>query len=235
MNFISIGGWCGTKIALKELDMFNEPSLPFDSVRSTMEGVIDCIENDFKHYFPKEIETDPRFGFPVFMGEYIGFYHENHNLLDANVIDSFNRKIVRFDEKIKRNNCIFVRTVVQNNYIDELCLHKKFQETMARKYPDISYILCFIIPNQIKTKYYKHLDNQTFIFMLNHGCFRGDSNLGIAYKPIFDYIMNADLFNTIPETIDETVVDEEPRNIGYYLWTVAGIPMVNYKEYDTIL
>lgn len=38
MNFISIGGWCGTKIALKDLGLFDEPSLPFDSVRSSMEG-----------------------------------------------------------------------------------------------------------------------------------------------------------------------------------------------------
>lgn len=47
MNYICIGGWCGTKIALKQLNLYNEPSLAFDSVRSSMEGIIDCIENDF--------------------------------------------------------------------------------------------------------------------------------------------------------------------------------------------
>lgn len=52
MNFISIGGWCGTKVALKELGYFDEPSLPFDSVRSSIEGIIDCIENDFENFFP---------------------------------------------------------------------------------------------------------------------------------------------------------------------------------------
>ena len=50
MNFISIGGWCGTKIALKDLGLFNEPSLPFDSVRSSIEGIIDCIENNFENF-----------------------------------------------------------------------------------------------------------------------------------------------------------------------------------------
>ena len=53
MNFISIGGWCGTKIALKDLGLFNEASLPFDSVRTSIEGIIDCIENNFQNYFPK--------------------------------------------------------------------------------------------------------------------------------------------------------------------------------------
>ena len=49
MNFISIGGWCGPKIALKDLGLFNEPSLPFDSVRTSIEGIIDCIENNFQN------------------------------------------------------------------------------------------------------------------------------------------------------------------------------------------
>jgi hypothetical protein len=55
MNFISIGGWCGTKIALKDLGLFNEESLAFDSVRTSIEGIIDCIENDFKNFFQKKL------------------------------------------------------------------------------------------------------------------------------------------------------------------------------------
>ena len=103
MNFISIGGWCGTKVALKDLGLFNEPSLPFDSVKTSIEGIIDCIENNFENYFPKELKKDNRFPNSVgFVGEYVGFYHHNHNLLDKNVIESFERKIIRFDEKIKK-------------------------------------------------------------------------------------------------------------------------------------
>jgi hypothetical protein len=55
MNFISIGGWCGTKLSLKD-NGYNEPSYPFDYVRCSLEGVIDCIENDFKNYFPEKLE-----------------------------------------------------------------------------------------------------------------------------------------------------------------------------------
>ena len=145
MNFISIGGWCGTKIALTDLGLFNEPSLPFDSVRTSIEGIIDCIENNFENYFPKEIKKDNRFpNWVGFIGEYVGFYHENHNLLDKNVIDSFERKFVRFDEKIKKNNCVFLRTIAREKYDDEIKCYKK--------YPNISYIICFIIPNQPNTQ-----------------------------------------------------------------------------------
>ena len=73
MNFISIGGWCGTtKIALRDLGLFNEPSLPFDDVRTSIEGIIDCIENNFQNYFPKEIKKDNRFrNWVAFIDEYV--------------------------------------------------------------------------------------------------------------------------------------------------------------------
>ena len=54
MNFISISGWYRTKIPLKDLSLFNEPSLPFDGVRTSTEGIIDCIENNFENYFQKK-------------------------------------------------------------------------------------------------------------------------------------------------------------------------------------
>ena len=86
INFISLGGWCGTKIALKDLD-YLEPSFPFDYVRSSIEGIIDCLQNDFINYFPKNIEINNNFiNYKPYLGEYIGFYHEN--LLDNNVIES---------------------------------------------------------------------------------------------------------------------------------------------------
>ena len=45
--------------------------------------------------------------------------------------------------------------------------YKKLQDVIDKKYPNISYIICFIIPNQPNTQYYKHLDNRTFLFTLN--------------------------------------------------------------------
>ena len=220
MNFISIGGWCGTKIALKDLGLFNEPSLPFDSVRTSIQGIIDCIENDFQNFFPKELIKDNRFSNWIgFVGDYVGFYHHNHNLLDKKVIDSFQRKIVRFDEKIKKDNCVFLRTIVTDNYEDETKQYKKLQNVIDKKYPSISYIICFIIPNQNSTQYYKHLDNRTFLFTLNDKS-HNNNNLKNEYKPIFNLI-NQTLFNTIPDSNDIEITK------GTRLWLVDGYPMVN--------
>jgi hypothetical protein len=225
MNFICIGGWCGTKFALKNLGLFNEPSLPFDSVRTSIEGIIDCIENDFKNFFPKEIIKDIRFPKWIgFVGEYVGFFHHDHNLLDKNVIESFERKIVRFDEKIKKNNCIFLRTIVRDNYVDEIKQYKKLQDVIDKKYPNISYIICFIIPNQPNTQYYKHLDHRTFLFTLNDLSYN-IINLHNEYKPIFDFIINVNLFNNIPKSNDIEIINTPSR-----LWLVDGYPMVNFIE-----
>ena len=225
MNFISIGGWCGTKIALKDSGLFNAPSLPFDSVRSSIEGIIDCIENNFQNFFPKQIKKDNRFpNWVGFVGEYIGFYHSNHNLLDKNVIESFERQIIRFDEKIKQNNCIFLRTIIRDNYDDEIKKYKLLQDVIDKKYPNIDYIICFIIPNQYKTQYYKNLDNRTFLFTLNDKSFN-NNNLKNEYMPIFDFIINENLFIKIPGSNDIEIINTPSR-----LWLVNGYPMVNFIE-----
>ena len=235
MNFISIGGWCGTMIALKKIGLFNEPALPFDYTRSSLEGRIDCIENNFENYYPKEIKEDIRF-YPsaYFLGEYIGFYH--HNLLDKNVIESCERRIVRFDNKLKKNNCIFLRTIIRENYNDEIKHYKKLKNVIDKKYPNISYIICFIIPNQTNTQYYKHLDNNTFIFTLrvcyphhHKGCPQEiDDDLTDAYKPIFNFITNENLFINIPKS--NNIEINENLSTAIWLVGVGDYPCVNYIE-----
>lgn len=223
MNFISIGGWCGTKIAFK--DLIDEPSLPFDSVRSSIEGIIDCFENNFINFFPKEIKKETKFFlFEGFIGEYIGFYHAEHNLLNPDVIQSFKRKMLRLDEKIKKNNCIFLRTISRDNYDDELKYYKKLQQVIDNKYPNISYIICFILPNQNTTQYYKHLDDRTFLFTLNDLSCDNDQ-LKYEYKPIFDFIIHNNLFINIPQSNDIEIVNKPSR-----IWIIDGYPMVNYVQ-----
>lgn len=226
MNFICIGGWCGTKIALKDLGLFNEESLPFDSVRSSIEGIIDCIENNFQNFYPKLITKDDRFShiWAGFIGEYVGFYHVTHDLFLPKVMASFNRKIIRFHEKIRKNNCIFLRTIAREQYHDEIKHYKKLQNVIDKKYPGISYIICYIIPNQETSQYYKNLDNRTFLFTLNDKSWN-NNNLKNEYKPIFDFIINENLFVNIPKP---NVIDLN-ENLTSRIWLVSGYPMVNFE------
>jgi len=92
MKFISIGGWCGTTISLRSNNIYEE-SYPFDYIRSTFTGIIDCIETNFSNFFPKEIKMDklPNYMWKSFRGKYFGFYHyPEHDLTKDKVINDFN-------------------------------------------------------------------------------------------------------------------------------------------------
>jgi hypothetical protein len=229
MNFALLGGWCGPKMALKDLgfDNNNLPSLPFDSVRSTIEGVIDCIETDFENFFPKELKKDERFpAWTGFLGEYVGFYH--HDLLKDGVIESFKRKINRFDEQIKKDKCVFIRSIVRDNCEDELRHCKRLESAIEKKYPGISYIVCFLIMNQNNSQYYKNLSKNTFLFTVNDLSYN-EGNLKHEFKPVIDFIANNNLFENIPEPNDIRIIGPNERRPR--LWLIDNrYPMVHYDE-----
>lgn len=200
MKFLALGGWCGTTMGLRGNKLYNV-AYPFDHIRSTFEGVINCIENDFSNFFPKRIERDVidnyKYSGKSFRGRYMGFYH--HDLTDQTVISDFNRRIVRFYELLKTTNekIIFVRTICSHNYNDEINLTKKFINAIDMKYKNLDYMLIFIIPGQEKSMYYKRINENIFIFTLNDNSENND-NLTVEYKPIYHCILNYLLKGEIP-------------------------------------
>ena len=163
IEFVSIGGWCGTKMALTRNNIFR-PSNPFDYVRSSIIGVIDCLENDFSNFLPKEkIKQDTGF----YLSTCCEFQHDD--LADQDVIDSFNRKITRFKEVLsKKMPVCFLRTICLNDYENELKYYKTLQNAIEKLCPHLKYIICFIITKQNYLSYYKNLDDKTFVFAINN-------------------------------------------------------------------
>jgi hypothetical protein len=220
INFISIGGWCGTKVFLKQ-NGYEEASYPFDYVRSSIEGVINCIETNFENYFPKVLERKQNYeGYNPFLGKYIGFYYQDLN--DQNAIDSLQRKINRFNEKLSKPiDICFLRTICRDDYRDETKYYKELQYAINERYPDINYIIVFLIPNQDVTQYYKELDNKTFIFALND-LSRDDNIVRVEHKLIYDYIKENNLFINIPEQNNIEIIERSSR-----FWLIAGKPMID--------
>ena len=194
MIFISIGGWCGTKMALVQ-NGYKAESLPFDYVRSSILGVIDSFNTNFGNYFPKDKTQLPN-------GNYLSqccvFCHED--ITSEISIQSFNRKIERFRKIMSEKNKIcFLRTITLNDYNKELKYYKKLQQSIDNNYPNIQYIICFVITKQLTTGYYKNLDNKTFIFTIdNIHAFTDKSYLKSKYGYILNFILNNNLFNSIP-------------------------------------
>ena len=84
------------------------------------------------------------------------------------------------------------------------------------------YIICFIIPNQDTTCYYKNLDDKTFLFTLNDKSYN-NANLKNEYKPIYDFIIHNNLFKNIPTKNNNIQINKSSR-----LWLVDGHPCVRF-------
>lgn len=163
----------------------------------------------------------------AYIGKYVGFYH--HDLSDEKVKESFERKFKRFHEKINKNKCVFLRTIATVNASDELRLYKDLQKAIDTKYPNKSYIICFIIPNQPLSQYCKNLDQRTFLFTLNDISIPLE-HLRHSYKPIYDFIVNENLFETIPNSSGTSINDYLTDNI----WMFQGRPMVHSENETSI-
>ena len=227
-QYISIGGWCGTRCALDQLKITDEPNNIFDHIRSSSRGIIDCIKTDFVSFLPENKEVDSRFTHsrwkPV-ISEHFGFYHSG-NLTEQSVLDSFDRKIKRFINHCNSDKkCIFLRTCVISDYQSELDDMKTLYEEIRNKYQTLSFIIVFILPDQEITRYYTNIEDKIFIFCLNDKS-RYNENLGNEYKNIFTFISENDLFNTIPPSNEAIQI----VNPSHKHCLVDNIPAVKYFE-----
>jgi len=218
-QYISIGGWCGTRMALDELKIINEPHNIFDHIRSSSKGIIDCIKNDFANFIPKDTSLDTRFknkNWHPCIGEHFGFYHSG-NLSETSPLDSIERKRKRFiDHCTSGKQCIFIRTCVIPDYEEELSDMEILYEEIHKKYPMLSFKIVFVIPNQEMTQYYKSIDNRIFIFCLN------DKE---GYKKIFTFLSVYTFFERTPPNQCIDIV--RPTDT---LCFVDDIPAVKYFE-----
>jgi len=216
-------------MALDQLEITNEPHNIFDHVRSSSKGIIECIQNDFATFLPKDKVVDTRFRYyKPFIGEHFGFYHSG-SLTDTAVLASFDRKIQRFaDLCSSEKQCIFVRTCVLPDYQQEIDDMKTLYEVLHTKYPKLSFIIVFILPDQEKTSYYTHITDKIFMFCLNDKSYN-NNNLGNEYKEIYSFLSTNNLFEQIPPP-NTTLQIEKPTS---RLCIFEKIPAVKYFEQFT--
>ena len=231
VQYISIGGWCGTRIALDQLKITNEPHNIFDFVRSSSKGIIDCLQTDFASFLPENKQVDTRFvKWKPIIGEHFGFYH-GENLTVKSMLDSIDRKIKRWEHHCHSDKkCIFVRTCVLPDYESELKDMKVLEEVITKNYPQLSFIIVFILPDQEVTAYYNNIGNKIFMFCLQRSPEGSNiSMLGELYKNIFEFISENDLFNSIPPPPPhhDKIKITTPLS---HLCLVENLPAVHYFE-----
>lgn len=86
---ISLGTWCGVKMAMRAVNM-SGPTLPFDWIRVSLEGVLHILKTDFQDFLQYYFVTDDRH----FIAPTHSFFHDN--LFDERTEQTYMRRIDRF-------------------------------------------------------------------------------------------------------------------------------------------
>jgi hypothetical protein len=74
LSYISLGHRCHIKIALDQNKLTNI-SYPFDNIISSFDGIIDCFENNFNNFFPKNIKCEMIGNRKLFRSKFFAFTH----------------------------------------------------------------------------------------------------------------------------------------------------------------
>jgi GT2 family glycosyltransferase len=226
IKFVSLGGWCGTTMALRKNNLYSE-ALPFDHIRSSFVGIIDSIENNFINFFPAVVRLDEfeNYSYSSFRGNYFGFYH--HDIRLRETIETFEKRFWRFNNLLSNgtSNIVFVRTIVSADYNSELLLCDDFMRVTKKKYPCLNFILVMIIPNQYDSYYNKKISDNVFLFSVNDYDWRTQkTRKGNPYKIIFDFILNNNLFDQLLILPENNAVI---KDCDTFYELVEGVPFVD--------
>ena len=227
IRYISLGHRCHIGQILN-LNKLRIEAFPFDSIIYSFEGVIDCFQNNFINFFPKEIiceyvfvgksnpEADENGNRKLFRGKYSAFTH--HNLDDPLIIDTFLKRIQRLTNLLSVTNdeVVFLRTVMDDNEIDLL---DKFINAIHYTYPNLKFRLFLIYDNKYMPELI--LKYNEYIYIVNAIMITLDQNNktnSTSYSYLFNYLSNI-------TKIDDIKIDE--------LYNNYGLPFKNdsYKGY----
>ena len=227
IKYISLGHRChiGQILSLNKLRI---EAFPFDSIIYSFEGIIDCFQNNFINFFPKEIiceyvfvgksnpEADENGNRKLFRGKYGAFTH--HNLDVPVIIDSFKKRIQRLTNflSVTNDEVIFLRTVMDDNEVDLL---DKFINVISYTYPNLKFRLFLIYDNKYMPE--SILKYNDYVYIVNSIMITLDQNNKTnhtSYSYLFNYLSNI-------TKIDDIKIEE--------LYNNYGLPFKNdsYKGY----
>lgn len=147
-QLITLGGWCGPVMFLREKVPHHGASLPFDAVRSTFSGVIRLIAHDFLDFLPNREDKDivRRDRGNTYHGDII-FVH--HDPFDSTTRDTFNRRIDRIKSVLSTTQeVIFLRAVIHSDPKVELSQVPLLREVLRVKYPHLNWRIIFFLHGQ---------------------------------------------------------------------------------------
>ena len=190
--YLSLGHRCYTAIYLIERGL-RTVAYPFDHIISKFDGIIDCFENDFANFFPKEIKVT-EFPIPGGVGRFYAsknFHVNHHDLSDPAVVNKFKERIQRLDNKLKEcenNNVktVFMRTVLcHTDYLKA----DRFINAIKNKSPRLEFKIIFINDHKKQKRKIYRVNDQV---MFAHSSSTPDEPRN---KNVIDFTESNDIFD----------------------------------------
>lgn len=123
LRIISLGCYCGPKLSLRALGR-DEATLPFDWVRTRIDGLLHFMRNDFDKFFHYDTqERVPGAGVNKPMIMYRSYYHSfwHDDLKDNATFEKYRRRMERFKAIDARSKSVlFVRTVATSDELEHI-------------------------------------------------------------------------------------------------------------------
>jgi len=146
-EFVSLGNFCGVANALQSLGLRRSAN-PFDWVRSPMDGVIHCFENDFEDFLTFANVKQTENGHPAFTQASWGGSFWHHDPLADGTKEDFTRRIQRMlglgDVPASKPR-VFIRAV---NSTRELNRVPRLHKTLQAAFPNAQVYILLIIDLQ---------------------------------------------------------------------------------------
>mmetsp|Transcript_20456 Transcript_20456/g.37305 ORF Transcript_20456/g.37305 Transcript_20456/m.37305 type:complete len:479 (+) Transcript_20456:18-1454(+) len=119
IRLVSLGCYCGPKLCFKKMGRGSE-TLPFDWLRTRLEGLLHFIRSDFQGFFDyRDVQSVPGTHMTMYRSSLHSFWHDNPD--DPNMRDKYHRRIRRFMSiDATTEKVLFVRVLATTDEIPRL-------------------------------------------------------------------------------------------------------------------
>uniref|UniRef100_A0A7S4Q9Y6 Uncharacterized protein n=1 Tax=Alexandrium monilatum TaxID=311494 RepID=A0A7S4Q9Y6_9DINO len=144
---VSLGGWCGPKLAFRQLEGMDGPSLPWDWGRSTLDNVTHTLQTDFDDFLKADRRLESRWAAQgmchphgvICTTKGHAFWH--HDLFHPRDRQVLGRRIQRFRGLGQFSPLLFVRAVVTTL---ELCSAEVLLDLLRQRFGDAVWLLLLV-------------------------------------------------------------------------------------------
>jgi len=138
-RIVSLGSYCGVRKSVQKADLDGE-SLPFDWMRTRVEGILHYLRNDFDMFFNYVTTHDLQNSVVMYRDHLHSFWHDD--LLDPQCKEKYQRRIERlFSLDARTEPILFIRSVAHTR---ELLLTDELLQEITKRFGERAKLMVIV-------------------------------------------------------------------------------------------